>query len=281
MRSFGVSQGTWLATMSLALLCSLTGCARPQPSLTLATTTSVANSGLLDVIAGAYQKETGVSVRSHLVGSGRALAMLASREVDVAITHAPDAEAATLRARPAWRYLKIMFNDFVLAGPDADPAGVRHSRSAVEAMQRIAKAGARFISRGDSSGTHEREQALWVAAGMMPQESRLVVAGAGMGATLRIAAEMDAYTLTDRATLMQQGAKIAILFDRDPVLINTYAVSFDGARSSAGEAERFAWWLSDGAGRDAIEQFRVGARRVVAFMPWPRDRPRSRPTDLP
>lgn len=102
-----------------------------------------------------------------------------------------------------------------------------------------------------------------------------------MGTTLRIAAEMDAYTLTDRATFMQQGVKIAILFDRDPALINTYAVSFDGAPSSAPEAERFTSWLSDGRGRDAIEKFRVGAQRVVAFMPWPRDRPRSRPTDLP
>jgi tungstate transport system substrate-binding protein len=256
-------------------------CVSVRQSLTLATTTSVANSGLLDLLLGAYERETHVTARAHLVGSGRALAMLAADEVDAAITHAPAAEEVALRDRPTWRYTKVMFNDFVLAGPAADPARVRGAKTAAEAMARVAAAGVRFISRGDASGTHERELALWRQAGTQPAGSLLVVAGAGMGTTLRIASETAAYTLTDRATFMQHRTKLAVLFEGDSSLLNSYAVTFDAAGASAREAERFASWLADGSGRAVIEQFRVGAEQVRAFRTWPLHHARSRPSDLP
>jgi tungstate transport system substrate-binding protein len=270
-----------MALLAMSLVGGPTACSSPKQSLTLATTTSVANSGLLDAILPAYERDTRMTVRSHLVGSGRALALLAADQADVAITHAPAAEEAALRSRPTWRYTKIMFNDFVIAGPSSDPASVRGSRDAVDAMRKIATAGGRFISRGDGSGTHERELALWKQGGGAPPGTLLVAAGAGMGATLRIASEMEAYTLTDRATFMQQKLPLVILFENDPLLINTYAVTFDTARASAREAERFASWLADGPGRTLIGAFRVGAEGVVAFTPWPIGRSRSRPSDLP
>jgi tungstate transport system substrate-binding protein len=270
-----------MALLAVALVGGPAACSSPKQSLTLATTTSVANSGLLDAILPAYERDARMTVRSHLVGSGRALALLAADQADVAITHAPAAEEAPLRSRPTWRYTKIMFNDFVIAGPSSDPAAVRASRDAVDAMRKIATAGVRFISRGDGSGTHERELALWKQGGSAPPGTLLVAAGAGMGATLRIASEMEAYTLTDRATLTQQTLQLVVLCEDDPLLINTYAVSFDTARASARDSGRFALWLSDGDGRTLIEHFRVGSERVVAFRPWPLGRSRSRPSDLP
>ena len=269
------------AIIAVVLVCVVSACDRRARSLTLGTTTSVANSGLLDRIAAAYQRRTGVSVRSHLVGSGRALTMLAAGEVDAALTHAPTAEAAALRDHSTWQYVKIMFNDFIVVGPSADPAGARRVSTAVEAMRRIANSGARFISRGDSSGTHERELALWSQAGVRPTESHLVVAGAGMGATLRIASEMEAYTLTDRATFTQLEVKLAILVEHDTSLVNTYAVTFDRGGAYSTVAAQFSAWLADGAGREAISEFRVGSGRILAFTPWPSGRPRSRPSDSP
>ena len=150
----------------VAMLTALSACSGrgPEP-LVLATTTSVANSGLLDVLMPAFERTHGVNMGSHLVGSGLALKMLADGNADVTITHAPAAETEALRAHPSWQYRKMMFNSFVLVGPSADPARVRDAQNAPDAMRRIAQSAARFISRGDGSGTHEREPAfqLWPA----------------------------------------------------------------------------------------------------------------------
>jgi tungstate transport system substrate-binding protein len=248
----------------------------------MATTTSVGNSGLLDALLPAYQRQHGVAVQAHLVGSGRALAMLAAGNADVVISHAPEAEAAALRAHSGWSYQKIMFNDFVIVGPAADVAGVRGAANAPEAMRRIAASGARFISRGDGSGTHEREQRLWNEAGARPARERLVAAGAGMGSTLRVASEAGAYTLTDRATHAQHAGalRLVILFEGGPELINTYAVVVDTASPRARDAAAFAEWLASGHGRDVIGAYRV-AGTAPAFNPWPLDRPAKRPEDLP
>lgn len=268
---------------AVVLWCAvLAACTRPPRTLTLTTTTSVGNSGLLDVLAAEYDRAAHVALRSHLVGSGRALAMLADGLADVAITHAPAAEAASLAAHPGWRYVKVMFNDFVIVGPPADPAGVRGSAHAAAAMGRIAGSRSRFISRGDQSGTHEREQAFWKAAGVTPGGDRLVVAGAGMGATLRIAGQTESYTLTDRATYAQQQGRLplAILYENDPALLNTYAVVFDPSGPLARDAQAFADWLTDGAGRKVVAGYRVGPG-VRAFEVWPPGQPRGAPGDVP
>lgn len=236
---------------------------------------------MLDGLLTPYRESTQMEVRSQLVGSGLALKMLADRHADVVISHAPAAEGAALAEHPGWDYRKIMFNDFVLAGPPPDPARVADASHLIDAMRRIAGSGARFLSRGDSSGTHEREQQLWARAGLTPPKDRLVVAGAGMGSTLRAASETGAYTLTDRATFNQlrDSLKLKVLFEGGPLLLNPYAVVFDPAGPRGKDAGAFAHWLSDGGGRKRIQTYRIGGAQ--AFRIWPEGKPRSKPEDTP
>lgn len=268
-----------IATVAAA---AASGCGQPsERRLTMATTTSVGNSGLLDTLLPEYERQHGITVQAHLVGSGRALALLASGGADVVISHAPRAEAAALAAHPGWWYRKVMFNDFIIVGPTGDAAGVRGAAGAAEAMRRIAASGARFISRGDQSGTHERELQLWTEAGARPQDDRLVMAGAGMGTTLRVTSETGAYTLTDRATFSQHAGslRLAIMFETDPLLLNTYAVIVSPDTPGTAEARAFGDWLSSGAGKDIIGGYTIAGNLV--FEPWPAGRPADRPEALP
>lgn len=276
-----MSGAVCLAVTSLLVL-TLAGCVREQPRpLTLATTTSVANSGLLDALLPAFQREHQRTVRSHLVGSGRALRMLERGHADVVISHAPAAEASALRQHPDWRYRKVMFNDFIIVGPRDDPAHVKGAPDAGTAMQRIAASQARFFSRGDRSGTHEREERLWQLAGQRPSTDRLVVAGAGMGATLRIASETGGYTLTDRATFRQlaHNLRLVAVYEGSPLLLNTYAILIVPRGQQSDDAQAFFEWLTDGPGRAVIDGYRVGGTR--AFVPWPKGRPRESPDASP
>jgi len=248
---------------------------KPEPPVVLATTTSVANSGLLDRLLPAYD---GATVRALQVGSGVALDLLGRGEADVAITHAPEREAAALRAHPTWWYRKILYNDFLIVGPPEDPARIRSAGDAVTAMKRIADAGVTFISRGDESGTHERERQLWTTAQTRPARERLVVAGAGMGQTLRIASSMDAYTLTDRGTFLalKGSLRSQVLLEGDPRLLNTYAVVADPANARGYE---FARWLAAGPGQRQLSQ--IVSRYVRGFSVWPADVPADRPESRP
>ena len=277
------SRRVLLLALPLLLVLALSGCGpqAPERHVVLATTTSISNSGLLDELLAAFERQHGVQVRSHLVGSGLALRMLEKAEADAVISHAPAAETSALRSHPTWRYQKIMFNDFVLAGPADDPADVRRARDVREAMQRIAISGVRFLSRGDESGTHEREEALWQAVGARPASGRLIVAGAGMGATLRVASETASYTLTDRASYAQLASalRLSILHERDPELVNTYAVIIDTTGPRAGDAGLFFDWLSGDAGRRFIDTYRVRGSQV--FFSWPQQRSADRPDARP
>ena len=261
----------------LSLWCA--NCAQtPAPGvLILATTTSVSNSGLLDFLLPAFRGDSGLEVRPQPIGSGLALSMLATGQADVALTHAPDAEAAALAKHPQWSYRKLMFNDFVIVGPANDPSLVAQARNAPEAFRRIAASHALFISRGDGSGTEERETLLWKLAGVTPARDQRVIAGAGMGATLRIADQMDAYTLSDRATFAQNAHGLAarLLFEGDSQLLNTYAV----VHGDNAAAEAFAEWLLRGKGRDLIAAYRIGGQ--PAFSVWPLGQPDRDPHDLP
>ncbi len=257
-----------MKTVLVALLAlAAAGCRAPAPPLILATTTSVSNSGLLDPLLREFQKDHGIVVRTHLVGSGLALGMLAKGDADAAITHAPATEAQFLRAHPDWHARRIMFNDFVLVGPPGDPAAA--SGLAIDdAMRRIAQTDVRFISRGDKSGTHERENQLWEIAKIKPPAPRLVAAGAGMGSTLLVASETLSYTLTDRATYLQNAGslELKILVEGGPLLLNTYTVVRSPGSSRAREAEAFFEWISRGRGRQVIESYRIGD--IQAFTPW-------------
>jgi tungstate transport system substrate-binding protein len=264
----------------LTLLVLFGSACRPAPdSIVLATTTSVANSGLLDKALPAFEQQTGLRVRSLPLGSGRALRMLADGQADVIVSHAPQQEAEALREHADWWYRKVFFNDFLIAGPAADPGSVRQSRDALDAMRRIQQSSARFVSRGDQSGTHEREKSLASEAAVTFAADRLITAGQGMGATLRIASEMEAYTLTDRGTFEQLAPQVRLveLYHGDLRLLNTYAV-ISRPDSSGGRA--FAVWLAEGPGRDAVAAA-IASGTLRGFTIWPEGRPRQHPDDIP
>ena len=253
----------------------LLACSRPPESLDIATTTSVQNSGLLEALLPHVPEMT---IRVHAAGSGRALAMLSDGIVDLVISHAPETEARFLSAHPTWTYRKIAYNRFLLVGPPADPAGVRDATDVVDGFRRIAQARAIFVSRGDESGTHERERSLWAAAGVQLDQAQLRVSGQGMAVTLRQADEQQAYTLADQATFWQLERRIGLVpvFAADPRLLNTYAVVYP---SGDGAAARFAAWLAQGDGRSRIASFRVQER--AAFTTWPAGCPGDVPSALP
>jgi tungstate transport system substrate-binding protein len=240
-------------------------------ALDLATTTSVHNSGLLDAIRTAY---TASAIRAHAAGSGRSLEMLSDGIVNVVISHAPDTEARYLANHADWSYRRFAYNAFVMVGPATDPARVREAKDVVAAFQRIAASGSAFVSRGDQSGTHEREEQLWKLAATKPPPDRLLVSGRGMALALRHADERSAYTLSDQATFWQFEDQLAleVVLSGDARLLNVYAVIHPRGDEAA---TAFATWLIDGQGRQVIEQFRVGDR--PAFTLWPPGCPNDRP----
>jgi tungstate transport system substrate-binding protein len=257
---------TSLLCVVLALASACDSSSGKPTTVDIATTTSVVNSGLLDSLLPAFQSETGIVVRVHAAGSGRALEMLNDGVVDLAISHAPHAEADMLARHGDWRYRKIATNQFVVVGPPTDPAGVRDAADIASALTRIAAADAGFISRGDGSGTHERESELWTVAQVKPAPGRMLVSGAGMGATLRQAEERGAYTLTDDSTFMQlrQQLTLAVLFSNDPRLVNSYSVVHPRNNPTA---STLSDWLAQGKGRERLGAYRIGG--TPAFTPWP------------
>lgn len=202
------------------------GAAGTGKDLILATTTSTADTGLLDALIPVFEKASGFAVKTIAVGSGQALAMGEKGEADVLLTHAETAEKKLVDAGAVTNYRLVMHNDFVVLGPAKDPAAVKGLASA-GAFKAIAAKGALFLSRGDDSGTHKKELAVWKKAGITPagnawyQES-----GQGMGASLRMAAEKEAYILADRGTYLAQQANLAlaILAEGDTDLLNIYHV---------------------------------------------------------
>jgi tungstate transport system substrate-binding protein len=191
----------------------------------LATTTSTVDSGLLDALIPLFEKQTGYRVKTIAAGTGQALAMGEKGEADVLLCHAPQAEKKLVDAGMVVNYQLVMHNDFVLVGPASDPAGIK-GKSSVAALQLIGKKPALFISRGDDSGTHKKELAMWKEAGITPEGTWYQQTGQGMGATLLMASEKQGYTLTDRATYLAQKAnlKLDILCEGDKGLLNIYHV---------------------------------------------------------
>ncbi|WBL37478.1 substrate-binding domain-containing protein [Tepidiforma flava] len=231
-----VRRGAWLVLVVLGALaaaaCGGGAAAGPADrpgeiggSLILATTTSTQDSGLLDVLVPRFEAETGTRVKVIAVGSGAALEMAKRGDADAVLSHAPEAEAPLVASGDLVEGRRVMHNDFVLVGPPSDPAGVRGAGSIEDAMRRIAAAGT-FVSRGDNSGTHAKELALWRAAGLDPAAVRREETGQGMGATLNIADQRRAYTLTDRATYLalRSRLELTVLFAGDAALQNVYHV---------------------------------------------------------
>jgi tungstate transport system substrate-binding protein len=233
----------------------------PAPSLTLATTTSAQDSGLLDVLVPAFRGQTGIEVKVVAVGTGQALELGRRGDADVLLVHSPPAEQRFVDEGFGVGRRQVMWNDFVVAGPPADPAGVKGSPSAAEAFARIARARSPFVSRGDESGTHLKEKEVWRRAGVEPGGDWYVASGAGMGQVLRMAGEKRAYTLTDRGTYLaqRQGPDLTVLYEGDPLLRNVYSIirvnpeKHPHVRREA--AEKFADFLTGPEGRKIIADF--------------------------
>jgi tungstate transport system substrate-binding protein len=198
-----------------------------QKTIILATTTSTQDSGLLDVLVPIFEKKTGYFVKTIAVGSGQAMAMGEKGEADVLLVHSPDAERKFISEGYGINRRVAMHNDFIIVGPSQDPAKIKGIKSSSKAFKKIASVKALFLSRGDNSGTHAKEIAIWKAAGINPEgEKWYQQTGLGMGQTLSVAAEKKGYTLTDRGTYLafKKNLGLDIVVEGDAILLNIYHV---------------------------------------------------------
>jgi tungstate transport system substrate-binding protein len=261
----------------ILVLMLATGVAGAQTSgsatVILSTTTSTQDSGLLDVLVPMFERKTGLSVKTISVGTGQALALAARGEADVTLAHAPGLEKKYVAEGKMHNRRLVMYNDFVIIGPEADPAKIKGEKSAVEALKKIAAAGARFVSRGDKSGTHTLEQGLWKQAGLTPAAPSYIESGQGMGATLGIAADRQAYTLTDRATLLafSKRVKLVTMVEGDRPLLNIYSVMevnpANGPRVNAAGGKAFADFMLAPETQAVVKTFGVDKYGQPLFVP--------------
>ena len=215
-----------IALMVAASLPALAGCGEKK-TLVLATTTSTQDSGLLDVLVPEFEEKYGLTVKTIAVGTGEALKMGERGDADVLLVHAKDSEEKLVDGGYGLERVEVMYNDFIIVGPDADPAGIKGGKSADDAFRRIAETGSTFVSRGDDSGTNKKEKKIWASAGVDPAgQPWYVETGQGMGNTLTVAGEKQGYTLSDRATYLskKETLQLVIVVEGDKSLFNQYSV---------------------------------------------------------
>jgi len=237
-------------------------------------TTSTQNSGLFDFILPMFTKKTGIEVRVVAVGTGQALKNARNGDGDVLLVHAKPAEEKFIADGFGVKRFDVMYNDFVIVGPEKDPAGVNGMKDARASLQKIAKSEAAFASRGDDSGTHKKEKALWKTAGVDPSKASggwYRETGSGMGATLNTAVGMGAYALTDRATWIafKNKGNFKIHVEGDKNLFNQYGVMLVNpkkhAKVKATEGQVFIDWLIGPEGQAAIAKYKRDGQQL--FFP--------------
>lgn len=257
----------------LALALLVVGSAVQAETMRMAVTTSFHNSGLSDVLLPAIKEDIGLEVQLLVVGTGQALRLGEAGDVDAILVHSKAAEEAFVEAGHGTHRREIMYNDFVFIGSEADPAGIASAGTANEALRLIAEAEAPFVSRGDDSGTHKKELALWAASGgdVAAFGPWYKAVGSGMGASLNTAAGLGAYILSDRASWLNFGNKtgMALLFSSDPVLFNQYAyIPVNPARHGHVNAEAAstleAWLVSDTA-KELINSYQIAGEALFTF----------------
>jgi len=258
------------------LVLMLGGCssAPDNPNLILATTTSTQDSGLLDALIPLFEEQTSFVVQTVAVGTGAALKMAEEGNADVLLVHAPASEKALMEAGWGKDRMLVMHNDFVIVGPAADPAGIKGTATAAEAFQKIADAEATFITRGDDSGTNKMEISLWGKTETDPSGQEWYVdSGQGMGATLTIASEKQAYTLTDRATYLanKEILDLEILVEGDAALLNVYhVITVNPDKWPEGNykgAQAFTAYMTDAETQKVIGEFGVEKFGQPLFFP--------------
>lgn len=242
------------------------------PVIRLATTTSTDSSGLLQVLLPPFEKQTGYKVHVIAVGTGKALRLARTGDVDVVLVHARPAEDKLVAEGAGVERRDVMYNDFIIVGPERDPAHLHGLSDAVQALKSIAAGQHTFLSRGDDSGTHKKEKQLWQTAGITPEGKWYREAGQGMGKVLQIAGELDAYTLTDRGTWLYYAAKspLRIQVAGDVRLYNPYGVIAVNPQrypdaNYAGAMALIAW-LTSPEGQALIGEYRIHGQRLFVPM---------------
>lgn len=261
-----------LAVLAAFLLGTFVSAAHAEkPFITLASTTSTENSGLLDDLLPRFTAETGTRVHVVAVGTGQALRLARAGDADALLVHDRASEEAFVAEGYGLERVVVMANHFVIVGPKTDPAGIAGSESIAASLAKIQGAEALFVSRGDDSGTHKAELRLWVQAGIDPSAASGTwyrEVGRGMGATLNTASGMNAYTLSDRGTWLsfQNRGDLAIAVEGDPSLENPYGFIVVNperhAHVKAALAQELIDWLVSGPGQAAIDGFRVNGERL-------------------
>lgn len=264
---------SWLWVVLLLAFPYSLPAAEASKNVMLSTTTSTQDSGLLDVLVPLFEKKSGYKVKTISVGTGKALELAAKGEADAVLVHAPSLEKKYVASGKLLNRRLVMYNDFVFVGSKKDPARVKSSNSSAEAIKRIAASRAKFVSRGDDSGTHNREKSLWKAAGVMPKGEWYIESGQGMGATLRIANDRDAYTLTDRATYLafQKRLEIVVLLEGDQPLLNIYSVMevnpANSPRVNTAGGKAFADFMVSPDAQSVIKTFGLDKYGRPLFVP--------------
>jgi tungstate transport system substrate-binding protein len=260
-----------LVALTTALfICSLSFA---NESIIVASTTSTQNSGLFGYILPKFKEKTGIDVKVIAQGTGQALETGRRGDADVLFVHNRKAEEKFVTDGFGVNRKDVMYNDFVLIGPKDDPAGIKQSTDVKDAMQRLAKNNALFISRGDKSGTHSAEKRYWSAANVDPKSTKgYRESGSGMGATLNMASGMDAYTLSDRGTWLsfKNRKHLEVVFSGDPAMFNPYGIilvnpsKHKHVKQTSGEA--FIDWITSQEGRDAIAEYKINGEQL--FFPF-------------
>ena len=279
LRYVWVGIATLVASWIWLFLVLLVAPAGAQEHLRLSTTTSTDQSGLLHVVLPPFEQRFHLKVDVIAVGSGKALKLAENGDADVVLSHAPELEEAFVKAGYGVNRRDVMYNDFIIVGPSNDPAQLGVATGAADALKKMAAASALFISRGDESGTHQKEKELWKAAGLTPSGTWYVSAGQGMGETLLMANERRAYTLSDRGTFLtyKQRGDLAIVSQGDSALFNPYTITaVNPARYPYVkyiEAMQLIAWLTSAEGQRLIGGFTQDGE--VLFHPTAVPMPRS------
>ena len=256
--------GTLLATLVIAS-------AGYAETLRMAVTTSFYNSGLSEVLLPEIKSDLGLDIQLIVVGTGQALRLGEAGDVDAILVHSRAAEDLFIDAGYGTHRREIMYNDFVFIGPSDDLAGIREASSAADAFRAIATATAPFVSRGDDSGTHKKEEKLWSEAGVKVGDDWYRAAGAGMGATLNVASGMNAYVFSDRASWLNFGNKgaLELLYSGDPSLFNQYAyIPVNPARwphVKEGLALMLEEWLASTKAAELINGYTINGEHLFTF----------------
>ena len=242
-----------------------------QQVIRMSTTTSTENSGLLAYLLPQFERQFGIKIHVIAVGTGKALELAKNGDVDLTLVHARASEDQFVAAGYGINRRDVMHNDFVLVGPQSDPAGIAGSKNLLASLKKIVAAKSKFISRGDNSGTDQKEQAYWKEAGIKPAGVLYLSAGLGMGEVLTMSAELQAYTLTDRATFNAYRNKtgLKIVVEGDPIMFNPYGIiAVNPARYADINfkgAMQLIDWITSAAGQQKIAAFRAGGEQV--FFP--------------